>query len=153
LVSNKNPRPTAGFFMPERKKQNTYLTICLFVLFFMLIKKGLTMDTRQVRLKLRDAVNKFTGKQNLIDQYDDLNMELCNISDRTPNGTPLKRYLRENLDRITEAQTYYTMRGVFCIDTYDPYQGSKAETRKKIADFQSVLQKVREMQSQQPHQK
>jgi len=106
------------------------------------------MNTKRKQFNLRDDINKIPGKQAVIDQYDTLQMELLEILERTQNGTELKKFLRKKLERITEVQTFYTIHGPICIDTYNPDHASKSATRKKISDLQRTLYAVRKMQSQ-----
>jgi len=107
------------------------------------------MNKKKIRLQFRDAMNRLTGKQVLIDQYNALNSELCRISDNTTVGTPLKKYLLTNLDRITEFKPVDAEYGAYYIDSYNPYRGKKAITKKKIMDLLSLLHTVQQMQPQQ----
>ena len=102
------------------------------------------MNTRQIRLNFRDAVNKITGKQALIEEYNILTLQLCNISDNTPVGTPMKNYLMEQLDVILERQDIYTRNGII-MDSYDPYEGRKSTTQKKINDMRTLLQTIKQV--------
>ncbi|MDE5615880.1 MAG: hypothetical protein K2I81_03550 [Alphaproteobacteria bacterium] len=96
------------------------------------------MNTKQIRLKFRDAINKMTGKQPLIEEFNDLSQQLCELSDKTPVGTPMKKRIMASIDSILEHETISTEHG-FYIDSYDPYKGSKATTKKKIDALKAAL--------------
>ncbi|MDE6481461.1 MAG: hypothetical protein K2L25_01405 [Alphaproteobacteria bacterium] len=104
------------------------------------------MNTKQIRLKFRDAINKITGKDVLIKEFYSLSRRLCEISDRTPVGTPLKKQIMNSIDSILEQETVYTQHG-FYIDSYDPYKGSKATTQKKIEALKMALESFTRLQN------
>ena len=104
------------------------------------------MNTKQLKLSLRDAINKITGKKVLIDEFYSLSHRLCEMSDNTPVGTPLKKQIMNSIDSILEQETVYTQHG-FYIDSYDPYKGSKATTQKKIEALKMALESFTRLQN------
>ena len=104
------------------------------------------MNTKQIKLKFRDAINRITGKQPLIEEYFALVRELSKISDKTPAGTPLKNYLMEGLDIITEHNIINLGHGVSTANSYNPYKGPQNITKIKISHLQTMLTHVRNMQ-------
>ena len=104
------------------------------------------MNTKQIKLSLRNAINKITGKQVLIDEFYSLSFQLCEMSDNTPVGTPLKKQIMDRINSILEQETVYTQHG-FYIDSYNPYKGSKATTQKKIEALKMALESFTRLQN------
>ena len=99
------------------------------------------MDAKSLRLKIRDIKNKITGKDKVIEEYNKATMNIANLSDNEKDPK-VKKQLMDLYQNVTDEQWVKSEHGGMAIVDYNPYKGSKKETRKKIEMAKLGLEKI-----------
>lgn len=100
------------------------------------------MGMKELRLKIRDLKNKITGKDKVIEEYNNATMNIANLSDNEKDPK-VKKQLRDLYDKVTDEEWVKTGKTAMAIKSYNPYKGSKKETRKKIEMAKLGLKKIK----------
>lgn len=89
-------------------------------------------DRKQIYLAFRNGINKLTGKQKLIDAYEDAMGVLSAKSDSLRNETEKKKLIKQ-LEQISEEKWSETKTG-FSISGFNPYliKTPKSKIKSKI---------------------
>lgn len=96
---------------------------------------------KEIKLKLRDAKNKLTGKQKIIDEYNNLTSDIAHTSDNEEN--PEKKDKLMNLyGEVTRQEWESKEDGSFCVSDHNPYNARKKETKKLINIAKQGLAKI-----------
>ena len=89
-------------------------------------------------LALRDGINKLTGKQALIDEYEKITSALTKKSDSMENGAQKKAFVAQ-IDKLTEHGVSNDGQGGKNYDNFDAYRASKKVLKQKIANGQKLM--------------
>lgn len=87
---------------------------------------------KSLKLRIRDSVNKITGKQKVIDDYFKVSQEIAELGvKKDQERDPVITEKINNLyQRVTDTKFIQNGESI-TIDSYDPYKGSKKETQKR----------------------
>ena len=100
-------------------------------------------ELKQIRLKVRDAKNKITGKQGIIDEYNSLTQEIAESSDNEKNADRKKGF-QTLYQEVTDEKWETNENGSITISDHNPYKEKKKDTKKKIEIAQQGLAKMRD---------
>lgn len=100
------------------------------------------MGLTDLKRKFRDAKNHFTGKQDVIDEYNSLVSQVYHFSERMQNDPVLKIFVYESLSIIVQDQPAST---TATGTPYDPYNGPRAVTSEKIAQLKTLIHIIRQL--------
>jgi hypothetical protein len=92
-------------------------------------------------IAFRDSVNKLTGKQQLIDKYNNAVSELSQRSDSLYESSK-KKALLARLEEITEDRWVEGENGIIETSSFNPYRltSTKAKIKSKLADLNKLMQ-------------
>lgn len=102
----------------------------------------LDMDKRSISLKIRDLKNRITGKDKVIEEYNKTMHKIATLSDNEKNPE-VKKQLMDLYQTVTEEEWVKSDTGGMAICDYNPYKGSKKETREKIEMANAGLKKIK----------
>ena len=96
---------------------------------------------KRLYLAFRDGINKLTGKQPLIEEYNRAVQALFDKSDSL-RGDPKQKELLEQVQQITEEQWIpQENKNVVAIDNFNPYliKTSKAKIKSKLGMLKQLM--------------
>jgi len=101
------------------------------------------MNSKKLKLKARDMFNKITGKDKVIEQYNELTHEIAASSDKEENPEKKKDLMKLYKD-VTDEKWVNDEKGGCYSDDYNPYKlkNSKKKTRAKIDMARMGLEKI-----------
>ena len=102
------------------------------------------MSAKQLRLRLRDLKNKITGKDKVIEKYNETTHKIATLSDKEKNPD-VKKKLMELYEKVTD-EKWHTDDNVAWSDSYNPYKGRKKTTRSKIELAETGLKQIMDNQ-------
>ena len=102
------------------------------------------MDKRQISIAFRDGINKLTGKQSLIEQYNHAVHVLSRKSDSL-SGKPEQKALLERIEEITESKWFNGEHGTIVSTSFNPYLigSTKSKLRTKIDMLNKLMQEYK----------
>lgn len=92
-------------------------------------------------LALRNGINKLTGKQELIDEYEQAIHIITHKLDRMNPGAD-KDKLSTELAGITEDRHTYDAKGGYYIGGFDQYKSNKKTLKQKIELTKKLMQQM-----------
>lgn len=95
-------------------------------------------NRKKFLLALRDGINKLTGKQALIEEYEKVTSELTKKSDSMENSAQKKAFVAQ-IDELTELAVSSDGQGGKNYKDFDATRASKRVLKQKIANGQKLM--------------
>lgn len=99
------------------------------------------MKNNKLLLALRNGINTLTGRQKLIDQYNDITHKLTEKSDSMEDGAK-KTELSEKIDKLIEMKWKSYGNAGKTYSEFDPYKANRKVLKQKIAEGQKLMKQV-----------
>lgn len=98
-------------------------------------------NKHELLLALRNGINKLTGKQELIDEYERAVYIISHKLDKMNSGAD-KDKLSAELARITEESHAYDGEGGYNVGNFDQYKSNKKTLKQKIELTKKLMQQM-----------
>ncbi len=96
------------------------------------------VDKRKLALALRNGINKLSGKQTLIDEYEDATHIIAEYLDKMKSGKE-KENLTKAFEKLDETKLKSDGKGGVSVGGFNQYESSKKTLKQKVAQAQQIM--------------